>query len=85
MQQLADSQNNSLHSLTIAFEKKWFSSGESLNSLVTFIARQTDLNFLIVHENGLNEEEMQQIRNAVANSDCRIIITDKEYWAYIEE
>ena len=56
MQQLADSQNDSLHSLTITDEKKWFSSGESLNSLITVIARQTDLSFLNVGDNDLNEE-----------------------------
>ena len=56
MQQLADSQNDSLHSLSITLEYRWFKSGESMKSLVTFIARQTDLKFLNVSFNTLNEE-----------------------------
>ena len=85
MQQLADSQNNSLHTITIYGEEEWFESGESLVLLVSVIARQTELKFLRASKNCFNEEKEQQVRNSVANPDCRIIVTDEEEDAYEKE
>ena len=63
-----------------------------MNSLVTLIARQSELTFLRMrgqyNNHDLTEEQGQRIRSAVANTACRVIITDEEYdawWAEQEE
>ena len=47
-----------------------------MDSLVTLIARQNELEFLDLHWNEITEEHEQQIRGAVAGPECRIIITE---------
>ena len=49
---------DSLQSLTIVREWKWFKNGRDgcIDSLVTLIARQNELKFLDLHDNGITEE-----------------------------
>ena len=56
-----------------------------MDSLVTLIARQSELKFLDLNANGFTEEQEQRIKNAVANTPCRVIITDEEYDAWEAE
>ena len=56
-----------------------------MDSLVTLIARQSELKFLNLAINGFTEEQEQRIRSAVASTACRVIITDEEYDAYKDE
>ena len=78
---------DSLHSLTIADEWRWFKDGRDgcIDSLVTLIARQHELKFLDLHWNEITEEHQQLIRSAVVSPDCRVIITREEYKAYQAE
>ena len=77
MQILADDGFDWLQSLTIASEG-WFKDGRDgcMDSLVTLIARQSELKLLNLHYNDFTEEQEQRIRNAVANPECRVIITN---------
>ena len=60
-----------------------------MNSLITLIARQSELTFIRMrgqyNNHDLTEEQGQRVRNAVANTACRVIITDEEYEAYESE
>ena len=47
-----------------------------MDSLATLIARQSELKLRNLHGNGLAEEQKQQVRNAVASPDCRLVLTD---------
>ena len=47
-----------------------------MDSLVTLIARQSELKLLNLHYNNFTEEQEQRIRNAVANPECRVIINN---------
>ena len=77
MQVLADDRIDSLHSLTTARESKWFGGRDGcVESLFALIARQPELKLRNMHGNGLAEEQKQQVRNAVASPDCRLVFTD---------
>jgi len=54
-------------------------------SLLRFIAAQSKLKLLILHENGLTEENFEAIRSSIANTECRIIFTKEEFNAYKAE
>ena len=56
-----------------------------MDSLVTLIARQSELKFLNLGYNRFTEEQYQKIRSAVANTSCRVIITKEEYKAWKAE
>ena len=56
-----------------------------MDSLVTIIAKQQELQFLDLHWNEFTEEQESRIRSAIASSDCRVIITNVDYDAYMEE
>ena len=60
-----------------------------MDSLVTLIARQSDLKLLRMRGEAqdykLTEEQEQRIRSAVANTSCRVIITDEEHDAWVAE
>ena len=56
-----------------------------MDSLVTLIARQSELKFLNLGYNEFTEEQEQRVRSAVANTACRVIITDEEYYAWEAE
>ena len=79
MKAIADDRINCLHSLTIVDEKNWFEGRDDcVDSLVTLIARQSELKFLNLVHNGFTEEQEQKARSAVANTACRVISTVKE-------
>ena len=86
MQTLADDGFDWLQSLTIG-ESLWFEGGrdDCMDSLVTIIAKQQELQFLDLHGNEFIEEQESRIRGAVASPDCRVIITLEEYIAYKKE
>ena len=46
-----------------------------MQSLITLIARQTELELLRMNDNDLEEDQEQRIRNAVASPDCRLVFT----------
>ena len=52
-----------------------------MDSLVTLIARQSELKFLNLYCNEFTEEQVQRVKSAVANTTCRVIITYEEYEA----
>ena len=60
-----------------------------MDSLVTLIARQSDLKLLRMRgkdqDYELTEEQEQRVRSAVANTTCRVIITKEEYKAWKAE
>ena len=93
MRALADAKLDQLRSLIIANEKNWFKEGRGgcIDSLVTLIARQSELKFLDLHggkysyDYCLTVEHQQQVRNAVAKPECRLIFTREEYESYEAE
>ena len=91
MKAIADDRIDSLHSLSIADEEKWFGGGRDgcMDSLVTLIARQSELKLLRMRGRlqryELTEEQEQKIRSAVANTACRVIITREECKAWEAE
>ena len=56
-----------------------------MDSLVTLIARQSELKFLNLAGNRFTVENEQRVRSAVANTACRVIFTYEEYDAYRAE
>ena len=56
-----------------------------MDSLVTLIARQSELKILDLRANGFTEEQEQRVRSAVVNTACRVIFTGEEYDAYRAE
>ena len=56
-----------------------------MDSLVTLIARQTDLKLLDLHYNEFTEGQEKRIRSAVVSPECRLIFTDEEFGAYLAE
>ena len=56
-----------------------------MTSLLTFIAAQSQLKLLTLHENGLTEEQVEATRSTAANTECRIIFTKEEFNAYKAE
>ena len=56
-----------------------------MDSLVTLIARQSELKLLNLALNSFTEEQEQRVRCAVANTECRLIFTREEYDSYEAE
>ena len=56
-----------------------------MDSLVTLIARQSELKLLVLSFNDLTEEQEQRVRSAIANNGCRVKFTEEEYKAYSAE
>ena len=76
LQTLADSECSQLTSITISKEANWFRGTDecmgSLDSLVTLIARQSELESLVLPGNDFTEEQEQRVRSAIANNGCRV-------------
>ena len=72
---LVDSECNQLTAITINEEFNWFEGTEEcMGPLLTFLAKQTGLQTLIMSGNDLSDAQQDQIRQAVTDSapDCAI-------------
>jgi len=75
LQTLADSECNQLTIIKIYDEGKWFRNiEECMGPLLTFLAKQTGLQLLIMNHNGLSDVQKDQIRQAVTDNapNCNI-------------
>ena len=83
LQVLADYRIHCLQNLTLADESAWFKNRDGcMQSLIVLLARQTNLKLLYLGYNWHTEEQKQQIREAVANPDCRLVLTNEEFGSY---
>ena len=79
LQVLADHRIHWLQELTLAWEKAWFKDRDGcMQSLIVLLARQTNLKLLYLGYNWHTEEQKQQIRDAIASPECRLIFTHEE-------
>ena len=73
MSAIADDKIDTLHTLTIANERNWFGGRDgSVDSLVTLVARQSELKLLALYDNGFTQKQKERVRSAVANSECLV-------------